>query len=53
MPFNGEFEYVFSQFMTGSTDIMITHNLKNVRYLINIFVGLLFTEKVVPVIPIL
>ncbi len=30
---------------------MITHNLKNVRYLINIFVGLLFTEMVVPVIP--
>lgn len=30
---------------------MITYNLKNVRYLINIFVGLLFTEMVVPVIP--
>ncbi len=30
---------------------MITHNLKNVGYLINIFVGLLFTEMVVPIIP--
>lgn len=30
---------------------MITHNLKNVGYLINIFVSLLFTEMVVPVIP--
>ena len=28
---------------------MITHNLKNVGYLINIFISLLFTEMVVPV----
>ena len=37
------------QFRTGSTDIMITHNLKNVGYLINIFISLLFTKMVVPV----
>lgn len=37
------------QFRRGSTDIMITHNLKNVGYLINIFISLLFTEMVVPV----
>lgn len=30
---------------------MIAHNLKNIGYLINIFVGLLFTEMEVPVIP--
>lgn len=30
---------------------MITHNLKNAGYLINISVGLLLTEIVVPVIP--
>ncbi|SUF93147.1 Uncharacterised protein [Salmonella enterica] len=30
---------------------MIAHNLKKVGYLINIFVGLLFTEMVEPVIP--
>ncbi|CAD5639946.1 Uncharacterised protein [Escherichia coli] len=29
---------------------MITHNLKNIGYLINIFVSLLFTEMVVTVI---
>lgn len=50
MPFNGECAYVFPQFRTGITDIMIAHNLKNVGYLINIFVGLLLTEIVVPVI---
>lgn len=30
---------------------MITHNLKNVGYLIKISVGLLLTEMVLPVIP--
>lgn len=51
MPFNGECEYVFPSSGWGNTDIMITHNVKNFRYLINIFVGLLFTEMVEPVIP--
>lgn len=43
--------HVFPQFRTGSTDIMITHNRKNAGYLINISVGQLLTEMVVPVIP--
>lgn len=51
MPFNGQCEYVFTQLRIGYTDIMITHNLKNVGYLINIFFGLLLTEMVVLVIP--
>lgn len=51
MPLNGECEYVFPSSGWGNTDIMITHNVKNFRYLINIFVGLLFTEMVEPVIP--
>lgn len=32
-------------------DIMIAYNQKNVRYLINIFVGLFLTEMSAPVIP--
>lgn len=51
MLFNGQCADIFPQFRPGSTDIIITHNLKNTGDLINISVGLLFTEMLAPVIP--
>ncbi|MEG2569500.1 MAG: hypothetical protein RSA84_25150, partial [Acinetobacter sp.] len=41
---------IFPQFRTGSTDIMIIHNLKNAGNLINIPVGLFLTEMVLAVV---
>lgn len=51
MPLNRQCADIFPQFRSGSSDIIITHNLKNAGYLINISVGLLFTEMLAPVIP--
>lgn len=43
MPFNRQCRDVYSQFRSGSTNVIFIHNLKNSGEVINIFSNLLFT----------